>query len=152
MQRKDKEITDQKAIEEIIKKAKVCRIAVSYESMSYIVPMNFGYADQTLYFHSSKEGLKLSILRENPQACFEMEIDIEIVPSEQPCNWTMRYQSVIGFGEVEFIENLDAKRDAMQIIMQHYTDEMISIEDAALSKVTLFKLKINKMMGKKSGY
>lgn len=51
----------------------------------------------------------------------------------------MRYQSVIGFGEVK-------------IIMRHYTDKAISVEDASLLGVTLFKLKINKMMGKKSGY
>lgn len=152
MQRKDKEVTDQKAIEEIINKAQVCRLSVAYENMSYIVPMNFGYANQTLYFHSAREGLKLSILRENPQACFEMDIDTKIIPNELACRWTMRYQSVIGFGEVEFIDELDAKRAGMQIIMQHYTDEKAAIEDASLSGVTLFKLKINKMMGKKSGY
>lgn len=152
MQRADKEITDQKTIEEIINKAQICHLSVSYESMSYIVPMSFGYADQTLYFHSSHEGLKLSILRENPQACFEMEIDTEIVPHEVACHWAMRYRSVIGFGEVEFIEDLEAKKAGMQIILQHYTDKKLPIEDASLSKVTLFKLNINKMMGKKSGY
>lgn len=152
MQRIDKEITDQKSIEEIIRKAKVCHLAVAYQGMSYIVPMNFGYADETLYFHSSHEGLKLSILRENPQACFEMEIDTEIVPNESACRWTMRYQSVVGFGEVEFIEDLNAKRDGMKIIFQHYTEAEQVIEDASLLGVTLFKLKINKMMGKKSGY
>ena len=152
MQRKDKEITEQDVIEEIIKKAQVCRLAVSYEKMPYIVPMSFGYSNKTLYFHSSQTGLKLMILRENPQACFEMEIDTQIVPNELPCNWTMRYQSVIGFGEVEFIEELDAKREGMQVIMHHYTDDKVVIEDAALSGVTLFKLNISSMMGKKSGY
>lgn len=152
MRRKDKEITDQKELDKIIKKAQVCRLGVSYESMAYIIPMNFGYANRILYFHSSQEGLKLLILRENPKACFEMDIDTQVVPSEESCNWTMRYQSVIGFGEVEFIEDLEGKREGMKIIMQHYTDEVKQIEDAELSGVTIFKLVVSTMTGKKSGY
>jgi len=152
MRRQDKEITDQKELDEIIKKAQVCRLAVSYEAMAYIIPMSFGYAKRVLYFHSAQEGLKLLILRENPKACFEVEIDTQVVPSELACDWTMRYQSVIGFGEVEFIEELENKREAMKIIMQQYTDEVKLIEDSALSKVTLFKLNVSSMAGKKSGY
>lgn len=152
MRRKDKEITEQKELDEIIKKAQVCRLAVSYEAMAYIIPMSFGYAKGVLYFHSAQEGLKLLILRENPKACFEMEIDTEVVPSQHGCDWTMRYQSVVGFGEVEFIEELEGKREAMKIIMQQYTDEAKPIEDAGLSGITLFKLNISNMTGKKSGY
>lgn len=152
MRRKDKEITDQQELDEIIQKARVCRLGVSYESMAYIIPMNFGYANRTLYFHSAQEGLKLLILRENPKACFEMDLDTQVVPSEQSCNWTMRYQSVIGFGEVEFIEELEAKREAMQIILQQYGDDLKMVEDAKLSRVTIFKLVVSTMTGKKSGY
>jgi hypothetical protein len=152
MRRKDKEITEQNELEEIIKRAHVCRLAVSYEAMAYIIPMSFGYVERVLYFHSAPEGLKLSILRENPKVSFELEIDTQVVPGKRGCDWTMRYQSVIGFGEVEFIEEPEGKREAMRIIMQHYTDEVGPIEDSALSMVTLFKLNVSTMTGKKSGY
>ncbi len=152
MRRKDKEITDQKAMDEIIKKAQVCRLGVSYESMAYIIPMSFGYVDRVLYFHSGLEGLKLLILRENPKACFEVEIDTEVIPSDQGCNWSMRYQSVIGFGEVEFIEDLEGKRKALQIIMQQYGDDLKMVEEAGLAGITIFKLVVSTMTGKKSGY
>lgn len=152
MRRNDKEITEQKALDEIMKKAQVCRLGVSYESMAYIIPMSFGYADRVLYFHSGPEGLKLMILRENPKACFEVEIDTQVIPSELGCNWSMRYQSVIGFGEAEFIEDLDGKRKALQIIMQQYGDDLKMVEDAELSGVIIFKLVVSTMTGKKSGY
>jgi len=152
MRRNDKEITEQKALDEIMKKAQVCRLGVSYDSMAYIIPMSFGYKDRVLYFHSGPEGLKLMILRENPKACFEVEIDTQVIPSEQGCNWSMRYQSIIGFGEVEFIEDLDGKRKALQIIMQQYGDDLNMVEDAKLSGITIFKLIVSTMTGKKSGY
>ena len=151
MRRDDKEITEQKDLDEIMKKAQVCRLAVSYEAMAYIIPMSFGYTNRTLYFHSAHEGLKLMILRENPKACFEVDIETEVVPGEKACDWTMRYQSVVGFGDVAFIEDLEGKREAMQIIMQQYSNEAKLIEDSALSGVTLLKLTISNMTGKKSG-
>lgn len=152
MRRNDKEITDQNLLDEIMKKAQVCRLAVSYQDMPYIIPMNFGYAERVLYFHSALEGLKLLILKENPQACFEVEIDTQLVPGDQGCDWTMRYQSVVGFGEVEFIDDLVGKQKGMKIIMQQYSNDQTLPTDAALAGVTLFKLKINTMTGKKSGY
>jgi len=152
MRRNDKEITAQQLIDEIMKKAQVCRLAVSYKDMPYIIPMNFGYADRVLYFHSAHEGLKLLILRENPQACFEVEIETKLVPGKQACDWTMRYQSVVGFGEVEFIDDLVGKREGMKIIMQQYSNEKTLPTDDVLAGVTLFKLKVNTMTGKQSGY
>lgn len=148
----NKKIAEQNVLDEIMQKAQVCRLGVSYESMAYIIPMSFGYADRVLYFHSGTEGLKLMILRENPKACFEVEIDTKVIPSEHGCNWSMRYQSVIGFGEVEFIEDLEEKRKALQTIMQHYGDGLNMVEDAKLSGITVLKLVVSTMTGKKSGY
>lgn len=152
MRRSDKEISDQNLLDEILKKAQVCRLAVSYKDMPYIIPMNFGYADKVMYFHSAQEGLKLLILRENPQACFEVEVETQIIASEQACNWTMKYKSVVGFGEVEFIDDLAGKREGMKIIIQQYAENNNLPTDASLAGVTLFKLKINTMTGKQSGY
>ena len=56
MRRKEKEITDIKSIEEIINKAKVCRLALSLDDTPYVVPVCFGYNGETIYIHSAKEG------------------------------------------------------------------------------------------------
>lgn len=150
MRRSEKEITDQSILDEIMKKAQICRLAVSYQDMPYIIPMNFGYADKVLYFHSAQEGLKLSILRENPQACFEVEIDTQLVVGKQACNWSMRYQTVVGFGEVEFIDDPEAKGEAMRIIMGQYNNDLPLPADQGLAGVTLYKLNVNTMTGKQS--
>lgn len=152
MRRNDKEITEQKLLDDIMKKAQVCRLAVSFENMPYIIPMSFGYSERVLYFHSAQEGLKLAMLQANPQACFEVEIDTQVVPGEQACNWSMRYQSVVGFGEAQFIQSIEEKREAMKIIMRQYSEEDVSFTDEALLGVTHFKLNVSTMTGKKSGY
>ena len=61
MQRKELEIKDREEIEAILESGKVCRIAMSHNDKPYIVPMNYGYKNNILYFHSAKVG---KILRE----------------------------------------------------------------------------------------
>ena len=59
MRRKDKEITDRNAIESIIAKSRICRLAMVDDAGPYIVPLCFGFRNNTLYFHSAAEGKKL---------------------------------------------------------------------------------------------
>ena len=59
MRRKDREINDKFAIESIIRKASVCRLAMVDGNRPYIVPLCFGYQGDALYFHSANVGKKL---------------------------------------------------------------------------------------------
>jgi nitroimidazol reductase NimA-like FMN-containing flavoprotein (pyridoxamine 5'-phosphate oxidase superfamily) len=61
MRRKEKEITDKAVIESIILSSSVCRLALSEDNQPYIIPLCFGYEENTLYFHSAPEGKKLGL-------------------------------------------------------------------------------------------
>lgn len=152
MRRNDKEITGADKLEEILNKAQICRIAICRNSVPYIVPMNFGYKSGILYFHSANEGKKIEILRENPLASFEVETDIELVTSEKACNWGMKFQSVIGQGNVIFVEDQNEKAEALGVIMEKYAGKQkFEFPEASLKAVSVFKIKIEEMTGKKSG-
>lgn len=56
MRRKDKEITDPRKIEAVLKKAAIIHIALLDGDRPYIVPLNYGYAENTIYFHCAREG------------------------------------------------------------------------------------------------
>ena len=152
MRRKEKEITDKTAMESIILNSSVCRLAFSEENRPYIVPLCFGYEDDTLYFHSAREGRKLDILRKNNKVCFEFDIDHEIVEADDACRWGMKYQSVIGFGKGSIIGDIESKRKALNIIMQHYSRNSYEYPDKAVKKIVIIKVEIEHMTGKQSGY
>ena len=152
MRRKEKEITDKIALESIIIRSSVCRLAMSEENRPYIVPLSFGYKDDTLYFHSALEGRKLDILRKNNNVCFEFDIDHEIVEADDACEWTMKFQSVIGVGKGSIIEDFESKRKALNIIMQHYSRNSYEYPDKTVKKIVIIKVEIEHMTGKKSGY
>ncbi|NIS63380.1 MAG: pyridoxamine 5'-phosphate oxidase family protein [Proteobacteria bacterium] len=152
MRRKDKEIKDKNAITSIIKKATVCRIGLSENNVPYIVPLNFGYKDNCLYFHSAREGKKIDMIRSNNDVCFEMDTDSEIVKGEDACGWSMKYCSVIGFGKASFVEGVEGKREALDIIMEHYSGKLpFNYPDETVNNAAIIKVKIESMTGKKSG-
>ena len=79
MRRKEKEIAERSELEAVIKEASVCRIAMVEGTSPYVVPLCFGYDDNTLYFHSAIEGKKIEILKKNNSVCFEMDIGTELI-------------------------------------------------------------------------
>jgi len=150
MRRKEQEITDKEEIEAIIRRSLVCRLALSDEGMPYIVPLCFGYQDNTLYFHSAREGKKVDILKKNNRVSFEFDIDTEIQKDKDPCNWGMQYKSVIGFGEVSFVEDLEDKKWALAIVVGQYGDGTFEFPDAFVQKTAVIRVKITDMTGKRS--
>ena len=150
MRRKDKEITDRNTIESIILKSQVCRLAMVDEAGPYIVPLCFGFTNNTLYFHSAVEGKKLGLLRKNPRVCFELDCDTEVRTGEKACDFSMRYKSVIGFGNAAFVEATAAKREALDIIMNHYAEGAFDYPDASVNRISVFKVEIDTMTGKAS--
>ena len=150
MRRKEKEITEAAAIEAIITKSLVCRLSLSDVNSPYIVPLCFGYKDKVLYFHGSLKGKKINIIKKNQKVCFEFDINAEIVKAEDACRWSIKYQSVIGFGKAVLLKDLDEKRKALNIIMGQYSDGTFQFDDAILKKLGVIKVEIESMSGKQS--
>ena len=153
MRRNEREINDREEMEAIIQRAQVCRIGLSEKDVPYIVPMDFGYEGNCLYFHCASEGKKLDMIRQNSKVCFEMDIDHQMVkPAGRPCEWSAKYRSVIGFGKAFIIEDLQEKSAALNIITRHYGGDRYDFSEKELERVGIIKIEISSMTGKKAGY
>jgi nitroimidazol reductase NimA-like FMN-containing flavoprotein (pyridoxamine 5'-phosphate oxidase superfamily) len=151
MRKKDREITDQQEIEAILARAQVCRIGMSDGAMPYIVPVNYGYAYNCLYIHSSKKGKKIDILRKNNNVCFEVEVETDLIKADKPCDFSVKFRSVIGFGKAVFVEDYKEKLAALNIIMEHYTGKSdYQFEDKPVELAQIIKVEITSMIGKRS--
>lgn len=149
MRRQDREITDKTEIERIIRKALVCRVALSDDDSPYVFPVCFGYKDGCIYFHSALEGKKIEILKKNSRVCFEMDIEHELVEGERGCDWGMLYSSVIGYGTASYVEDMEEKKRALNILLEHYTGRKYDFADQSLDQVAVIKIQVKSMTGKK---
>jgi len=151
MRRHEQEITDKEKLEGILKRALVCRIGLCEDNVPYVVPVCFGYRDGCIYIHSSKPGRKMEIIGRNNKVCFEVDVDVEAVPAKPACRWTVKYKSVIGFGRASIIHGQQAKIDAFNIIMEHYSGTPShDFETRPLDLAAIVKIEIESMTGKTS--
>lgn len=154
MRLREREINGIDEIEAIISRCDVCRIALADDNIPYIVTMNFGYrggADKKLFFHSAGDGRKIDMIRKNNHVCFEMDTDHDLKSGREACDFSMKYSSVVGWGDIFIVNDDEEKREALNSIMKHYTNlsEFIYKEDV-FNKTTLLKLVIKTMTAKKN--
>lgn len=152
MRRKDREITDFHDIMDIMNKCDTCRLALFDQEYPYIVPLNFGVNIEDgqlyLYFHSANQGTKLDLIRQNNKATFEMDCEHNIILYDERMSCTMGYASVIGHGEIEFVDE-DDKYEALKILMKHYHHEDFQFNTNMMKATTVFRLKVLDMIGKR---
>ena len=150
MRRSEREITDRAEIEEIIRKASICRLALSDNGTPYIVPVCFGYEHGTLYFHCAVEGRKLEILKRNNRVCFEMDIETKLVVAEKACGWGMKYRCVIGSGTASVVQDPAEKRKGLDTIMRQYSGPEGGYSREVLSRTAVVKVAIESLTGKQA--
>ena len=151
MRRKDKQINDAVVINDILGRSTVCRLGMCEGDRPYVVSLCFGYDSNALYFHSAGQGKKLDILRKNNNVCFDVDVDCEVVKADRACDWGMKYKSVVGFGKAIFIEDVESKRKALDVIMQQYSEGAFEYSEEAVKGIVIVKVEIESMTGKESG-
>ena len=148
MHRNEREITDRKDIDDIIRRCRVCHLAMCDEGQPYVVPLNFGYDGGFLYFHAAPEGRKIDIIKRNNRVGFEFDILHDIVTAEQACKWGAKYESVMGSGTAEIVDDLEAKKEALQLIMRQYGNGTWDFKEEILKKTLVLRVRILEISGK----
>jgi hypothetical protein len=152
MIRKDKEITDPKEMAAVIGRAAYCHLSLSDGDQPYGVPLCFGFRDGVLYLHSAPKGRKLAIIEKHPKICVTFVAGAAPRPGSSPCNWTMSYESVIGFGEAEILEDPSEKRAALNVIAAQYDPgwrDDGDFPDSELKATVVIRVRLSAMTGKR---
>lgn len=157
MRKSNREIAEKSELENIIRTCGVCRLAFrsqDAEEAPYIVPMNFGmdYSGEmpVFYFHCAREGRKLDLMRSDPRVGFEMDRLISIRSGEEACRWSANYESVIGTGILEMIEDPEERIAGLTAIMKMYGAEGEQrFDSAALPKTAVLRLRALTISGKR---
>lgn len=145
---------DKERIEEVISKSEICFVGmVDTGNTPYVIPMNFGYRDGVIYLHSGPEGRAINILNRNNQVCITFSIDHELVfqHPKVACSYRMKAKSVLCYGKVSFIEDLDDKRKALDIIMRHYSGREFQYSEPAVKNVKIWEVPVDRVSAKEYG-
>lgn len=151
MRLKSREINNFNEIVDVLERCNTLRIAFRGDEYPYIVPVSFGIKkngnDIVLYFHGAKEGNKIEQIEKCPNVCIEG--DIFYKAEETSYGITAKYESVIGYGVIQKVENEEII-EGLQAICAHYNYAKYSIKECkTLPMTAVYKIKINKLTGKR---
>ena len=93
-------------IEDVLKHQLIGRIGCHANDLTYVVPISYAYDGTYIYGHTY-EGMKITMMRENPNVCFEVDI------METMADW----KSVICWGRFEEITNTEERKAGIQILL-----------------------------------
>jgi len=145
------EIKSKEKISEFLNEEHVGRIAsLDKDGFPQIIPMNFVFLNDCIYMHTHTKGEKLNNIKENQKVGFEVDRELEFLPSyfEDPKDASLAdtlYISVVVKGEAKIIDDKSEKTLALNGLMKKYQPEggyepirqdMQVLDEVAIIKVT----------------
>ncbi len=150
MRRNDREIKDKALIEQFIAKEQIIRIAFYDNGDLYIVPLNYGFIYENdkyvFYFHGAKAGRKFELSKSSPMVGFEIDGEYELLQADVACDYSAKFQSVIGTGRLSIIEDYEEKIKGLNTLMNHISGKSEwNYSKDMVNAVAVFRLEVDKL-------
>jgi nitroimidazol reductase NimA-like FMN-containing flavoprotein (pyridoxamine 5'-phosphate oxidase superfamily) len=153
VKRLDREIKDKGTMMEVLKTGKNAVIAMCNDNEPYIVTLTYGYDRErhALYFHGATKGQKTDFIAKNPRVCATVIDDAGYIVGQ--CKYA--YTSVVLRGSMHIVEDMDEKRHAIKVLLEHLEpttppEGRRPVSDAAYATFHVMRLDIEEMTAKKA--
>lgn len=174
VRRKDREMGREYGLE-VIDKSKYGLVSMVEENNEpYGVPLSIVREENTLYFHSAKDGKKVEIFKNNPRVSigFVGQVEVPEIFTEEELDkmvkdeskaalfissvFTTEYESAIVKGKVKLVEDNKEKIKAMKSICEKYTPGKMKYFNMAvesgLGRTNVYKVEIESIRSKRKKY
>ena len=152
------EIKSKEKIIEFLSSQQTGRISsIDEDGYPQIIPMNFVFISDVIYMHSHVRGEKLDNIRRNQKVGFEVDKNLEFLPSyfSDPTDASLAdtlYISVVIKGNASIISDKEEKTTALNGLMKKYQPEggyePIKPEMDVLDEVVVIKIVPKSLRGK----
>lgn len=147
MRRKKQDLSREDCIE-ILERGRSGVFALCGHEYPYALPMTYIYSGGKIYFHSSREGYKIDLLKKHPKISFCV-IDKDLLVPEE---FTSYYRSVILFGEARLLEEKEEIIRTITLFSDHFSPGEKHRRDAVIQKefgnLQMVEVRIDHMSGK----
>lgn len=117
----------------------------------YGVPLSYVYDEGNLYFHCAKEGHKIDAIRKESKASFCVIDQDQVVPQR----YTTYFRSVIAFGRIAIVNDLDEMEHAIEKLAIRYAPmDSVSHREKIIAQewnsLCVLKMEIEHVTGKEA--
>lgn len=128
----------------LLNSAKIGRLGCVVDGEPYIIPINYLFADGSIYSHSLP-GRKLNALRTHPRACLQVD---EILDD-------FHWRSVIAYGNFEEICSPSDRKTILGKLLERFPlltpVESLIVEDAAAPDSVVFRIHVDRITSMAEG-
>jgi len=157
-QRRPQNAQSDEWVREFLRRAHLGHLATRWDDQPFITPTAFWYDSNRheIYFHSNIVGRVRANAERHDRVCFEASDFGKLLPSNIALEFSVQYESVVAFGLIRVLEELDEKRRALSGLIDKYFPAMtVGIEyrpitDAELRRTSVYALKIESWSGKRN--
>lgn len=121
MSKKDRIVTDENIKIETLKSMDIIRLGLVDNGTAYIVPVNFAYYNNAVYFHTGLNGRKIPLLQKAEKISFQADKFDSLKTHETACGHSSYFTSVYGEGIPVFLESKEDKYFGLDLLMEKYT-------------------------------
>ena len=145
MRRTEREVLDLSFMHQVLRDAQEIYIAMNSDGAPYVLPVNYVFYNDCIYFHCALEGRKLDLLGTDPRVGFAIAVDIKVEKT------TTRYRSICGSGTVKSVEDPLLKNEVLKAFAARYKAPCIfPISDQKFAHTGVMCISIEKLTGKYS--
>lgn len=105
----ERSVSDRKIAYSILDQSLLAHVAFSSRDTVFNIPMTFARMDDSIFFHSSRQGRFYKVLKSGTGVCVGITILDGIVLAKSAFNTSMNYRSVIIFGSMRDVTDYDTK-------------------------------------------
>jgi nitroimidazol reductase NimA-like FMN-containing flavoprotein (pyridoxamine 5'-phosphate oxidase superfamily) len=120
------------------------------EGKPYVVPLNYAYADGKILFHCALEGMKLDMIRANPQVCFTVARQTG-TPSEhpggKPCE--VDSDSVICYGRARIVEDAAERAPILNTFNRAFRPDAEDLPMERVRRCGAVEITVTEMTGRR---
>lgn len=152
MRRKDREMPAEFAFRVVDKCAYATLALADKDGNPYCIPLSIVREGEKIFFHCAHAGLKVDLLRANPQVCISCVGEIAVPKGE----FSLAYESAVLFGQAEEVHEDEQKTHALRLLSERFTPaNMANFEQAiaeSLRSTAVWQVTISSISGKANMY
>lgn len=146
MSKKERIVTDENVKIETLKSMDIIRLGLVDNGIAYIVPVNFAYYNNAIYFHTGLNGRKIPLLKGSEKISFQADKFDMLKTASTACGHSSYFHSVYGEGIPVFLENKQDKYFGLDLLMEKYTGKKWSdFPDKILNITNVIRIDITKL-------
>ncbi len=143
-------VESREEIEEFLRGETLGFLGTSVDGTPYVIPITYCYVDGKIIFHGSKTGKRLDYIRSNERVCFTVARQSgPPVRHPQGAHCQCENDSVVCYGSARVLDDLEERRDALNIFNQRMSPESNEITLEAASHCIAVEMTVQEMTGRR---